>query len=65
MKKVDAHANETIRKLCRDINQRADDRDRLQTLVVRLQQALREPHETRVMKVTASGENPFDKIMVQ
>jgi hypothetical protein len=66
MAKGDFYIHEKVRKLCRDINNQADDRERLQTLVVRLQEALREErYETRV-KVTArpNDDDPFDKIMV-
>jgi hypothetical protein len=67
MKKVDSYINENVRQLCRDINNRADDRKKLQTLLVRLQEVLREEqYETRVAKATAPTDNddPFDKIMV-
>jgi len=65
MKKVDVRVNEKVRRLCRDIGNRADDREKLQTLVVRLQAVLREErYETRSMDVMVQPDNPFDKIMV-
>jgi len=67
MAKADSCIHEKVRRLCRDINNRADDREKLQTLVVRLQNALlEEQYETRAVISTArTDENdPFDKIMV-
>jgi hypothetical protein len=66
MKKVDGHIKDNVRQLCRDINNRAGDREKLQTLVVRLQNVLREEqYETKVVKVAApASDDPFDKIMV-
>jgi len=42
MKKVDGSINEKVRRICRDINNRANDRQKLQTLVIELQEVLRE-----------------------
>jgi len=67
MAKADSFVQEKVRRLCRDINNRADDREKLQTLLVRLQDALlEEQYETRAVISTArTDENdPFDKIMV-
>lgn len=67
MKNADGRTNEEVRRICRDINQRSNDRQQLQTLVVRLQDVLREErHETPVMKMIehSDGDDPFDKIMV-
>jgi hypothetical protein len=67
MAKADSFVHEKVRRLCRDINNRADDREKLQTLLVRLQDALlEEQYETRAVISTArTDENdPFDKIMV-
>ena len=67
MAKVDSCIHEKVRPICRDINNRADDREKLQTLLVRLQDALlEEQYETRAVISTArTDENdPFDKIMV-
>ncbi len=66
---MDGRINEKVRRICRDINNRADDRKELQILVFRLQEVLRQEgatdqHETRAMKVTALADDPFDKIMV-
>jgi hypothetical protein len=54
---------DTVRQLCRDIHNRADDRERLQTLVIQLQAALVRGNETRAGKFTPQRDNPFDKIM--
>jgi hypothetical protein len=67
MKKVDGRMTDNVRQLCRDINNRVDDREKLQSLVVRLQEVLREErYETRVVKVAAPADHddPFDKILV-
>jgi hypothetical protein len=67
MAKVDSCIHEKVRRLCRDINNRADDREKLQTLLVRLQDALlEEQYETRAVISTARTDDndPFDKIMV-
>jgi len=65
MKKVSSRINENVRRLCRDINKRVNDPERLQTLVVRLQELLREKrYDTRAAKVKTYSDNPFDKIMV-
>ncbi len=65
MKKVDNRLNEKVRRLCRDINNRADDRKQLQTLVIQLQQALGEDRcGASAVKFSAKQDNPFDKIMV-
>ena len=67
MKKAYSRTNEEVRRICRNINQRSHDRQQLQTLVVRLQEVLREErHETPVMKMIehSDGDDPFDKIMV-
>jgi hypothetical protein len=53
-----------VRQLCRDIHNRADDRERLQTLVIQLQAALVRRYETRAGKFAPQRDNPFDKIMV-
>ncbi len=67
MAKGDSCIHEKVRRLCRDINNRADDRERLQTLVVRLQNALLEEQcETRAVNIPArtDEDDPFDRIMV-
>ena len=67
MVKGDSFIHEKVRRLCRDINNRADDRETLQTLVVRLQDALiEEQYGSRAVNITArtNGDDPFDKIMV-
>jgi len=62
---VNGRTNENVRQLCRDINNRADDPEKLQILVVRLQEVLREERcDTRAVKVKTQPDNPFDKIMV-
>lgn len=67
MKKADSRNSSEVRRICRDIY---NHRDKLQTLVVRLQEVLKEdartagPHDTGALKVRARSEDPFDKIMV-
>lgn len=57
--------NEEIRRLCRDINARAGDREKLQTLVIRLQRVLREERtQLPAMKPLAPTDDPFDRIVV-
>ena len=67
MAKGDSCIHEKVRRLCRDINNQFDDRETLQTLVVRLQDALlEEQYGSRAVNITAriDGDDPFDKIMV-
>jgi hypothetical protein len=65
MVKGDFYLHEKVRRLCRDINNRADDRERLQTLVGRLQETLRlESYETRAATRPPETDDPFDKIVV-
>jgi len=72
MKNAYGRTNEEVRRICRDINQRANDREQLLTLVVRLQNVLqqdalqKERPETPAMEVNAQSDedDPFDKIMV-
>jgi len=77
MKRVDGRINEKVRRICRSMYNRAGDRKKLQTLLVRLQELLRqevarqraprkgERYEPRVAaKMTSQLEDPFDKIMV-
>lgn len=67
MAKGDSCLHEKVRSLCRDINNRADDRQTLLTLAVRLQDALlKERCETRAARLTVrtDEDDPFDKIMV-
>ncbi len=67
MAKAESCVHEKVRRLCRDINNQADDRETLQILVVRLQDALQEEmYETRTVISTArtDEDDPFDKIMV-
>jgi hypothetical protein len=67
MAKADSCVHEKVRRLCRDINNRADDRETLQILVVRLQDALlEEKYESRAVISAArtDEDDPFDKIMV-
>ena len=68
MKHGDSRANKKVLRLCHDINKRADDLEKLQPLVMQLNQMLSQvSHETRTVKVTAHPreDNPFDKIMVE
>ncbi len=70
IKTIDRRINRRIRRLCRDIHHRADDRVRLQTLVVRLQEVLRQQgltevrYDIREVGATAPADDPFDKIMI-
>lgn len=72
MKKMNGRMDEDekVRRICRAINRRAGDREKLQTLVVRLQEMLRqdvpkqETYETRAARMNQQSEDPFDKIMV-
>jgi len=66
MANADFCIHEKVRRLCRDINDRADDPVKLQTLVVRLQEALREEqYQTPSTKsAPLDKDDPFDKIMV-
>jgi hypothetical protein len=65
MRKADGRVNQEVRQICRDINSRADDPEKLQTLVIRLQEVLRhERYDTRTVKFIAQPDDPFDKIMV-
>ena len=65
MVKGDLYLHEKVRRLCRDINNRADDPEKLQTLVVRLQETLRlESYETRAVSRPPETDDPFDKIVV-
>ena len=65
MKQADAHMNKKVRRICRDIKSRSDDRQQLEILVIKLQDVLREErYDTRAVQVNSRSENPFDKIMV-
>lgn len=67
MKNGDRRTNKEVLRLCRNINKRADDLERLQPLVVQLQEVLTHVrYETRAVRVTAQPheDNPFDKIML-
>lgn len=66
MKKIDGRSDEKVWRICQDLNNRANDRQRLQTLVVELQEVLREErYETRAVKAASPSDNPFDKIMFE
>jgi hypothetical protein len=75
MKNAYSRTNEEVRQICRDINEQSNDREQLQTLVVRLQQVLsqemlrnvtlnRHRVDVRMVKATAQRDNPFDRIMI-
>jgi hypothetical protein len=65
MKRADNPMNKKVRRICRDINNRSDDRQQLELLMIKLQEVLREErHDTRAAKVIARSDNPFDAIMV-
>ncbi len=66
MKKGDRRTNKKILQFCRNINKRANDLEKLEPLVVRLQEVLREVrYETQVIQMTvqSDADDPFDKIM--
>jgi hypothetical protein len=66
MAKGDLYIHQKVRQLCRDIHKRADDRQELQILLIRLQDALRE-EQYKAQPLTLApprGEDPFDKILV-
>lgn len=65
MKKMTSPSNE-VRRLCQQINKEVD-RDRLQDLVGRLQQALREERsksECESPDEISRQDNPFDKVLL-
>jgi hypothetical protein len=68
MKKIEARANQRVRRLCRDIGLQADNRQHLQNLVIQLQEVLgrQAVKEARYRSgpIKRTAENPFDKIMV-
>jgi hypothetical protein len=70
MKKVEGHVNQKVRRICRAINYRANDRRKLRALVVRLQAALSVEEtkvklsRTRLGKTSLQADDPFDKIMI-
>ena len=65
MKKPDGRIDEKVRRICQDIHNRANDRQKLQTLAIELQEVLREErYDARAVKVTSRSDNPNDKIMV-
>lgn len=56
--------HDEVRQLCRDIHKRSDNRQQLETLVIRLQQALHpQPKQPRPIHHSPNGEDPFDKII--
>lgn len=67
MKRGRGRVDEKILRLCRNINQRVDNRKELQSLAARLQEVLREEScRTQVVKAAMQPDedDPFDKIMV-
>ena len=53
-----------VRRICRDINNRSDDRQQLEVLMIKLQEVLREErYDTRTIEVASRSDNPFDAIM--
>ncbi len=68
MKKKNSRTNREVLRLCRDISKRADDLEKLQPLVYRLNRMLSQANnKIRIVKVNARPreENPFDKILVE
>jgi hypothetical protein len=65
MKRAYRRTDEAIRRICRDISRRANDRAQLQMLIVRLEALLRENrNDMTTVEIAAQQDNPFDKIMV-
>jgi hypothetical protein len=65
MKQADNPMNKKVQRICRDINNRSDDRQQLEILMVKLQEVLREErHDAHAVKVTSRSDNPFDAIMI-
>jgi hypothetical protein len=70
MKKMDGHVDQKVRRICRAINRRANDRRKLRSLVARLQAALRleetkqQAQRTLAGKTSLQADDPFDKIMI-
>ena len=65
MKQANDRMNKQVRRICRDINHRSDDRQQLEILMIKLQEVLREErHDTGAAKVTSRSDNPFDAIMM-
>ncbi len=65
MKQADNPMNKRVRRICRDISNRSDDRRQLEILVVKLQEVLREErYDTRIVKAASRSDNPFDAIMI-
>ncbi len=65
--KKNSRTNKEVLRLCRDISKRADDLEKLQPLVFRLNRMLSQAkYETRAVKVGVRphGDNPFDKIII-
>ncbi len=65
MKKGDRRTDKKVLRLCRDIHKRADNIEKLQPLVVRLQEVLNERYETQVIEITTQSDesDPFDNII--
>ncbi len=65
MKKAHRHTDKKVLRLCRDIHKRADDMEKLQPLVVRLQEVLNESYETKVIEIATQTRepDPFDKLI--
>jgi hypothetical protein len=55
--------NKQVRRICRDISKRSDDRQQLEILMIKLQEILREERLDCSEGVTSRSDNPFDAIM--
>jgi hypothetical protein len=65
MKRVNDPMNKQVRRICRDINNRSDDRQQLEILMIKLQEVLREErHDIRAVEPASRSDNPFDAIMM-
>jgi hypothetical protein len=64
MKQVNDRMNKQVRRICRDISNRSDDRQQLEILMVKLQEVLREERlDAHAIEVPSRSDNPFDAIM--
>jgi predicted Abi (CAAX) family protease len=71
MRNLDGRTNAKVRRICQDINHRANDRQKLQTLVIELQELLREDccgredwHNAAALRRNLQPDDPFDKLIM-
>jgi hypothetical protein len=66
MNKGDSYKNQEVLRLCRSINKRANDLEKLQPLVIQLHEVLTQVnYESLKSRIAAQPheDNPFDKIV--